>query len=448
MKKVVSTSIFLLIFSQLLWEGCTSPQKLCTPNLTQSCLCSGGTKGVQSCASDGGGWTKCNCSTPISDENQTESDSLFDGGGPDANQIADSIPTEQLTESSAQREERVGVGSCKNCTSNQICDPLIKQCVPNCTAKDFPGCKPGHTCDTRMKRCVCDQKKCFQQQGYGCNSPKNLCEPRCATNKNCKNGEVCFHGFCQKEEGYCKTHKDCPDSKRSMCHNTPGVIPFCRIPPEDWCKSDANCNCDLTKNKCVLCANDAHCGNAKCDLKKQQCQCTNTAECFMLNKKTACINSQCTKVKHCGGTPNGWKTSVLKGKGSLIWNVKVKSATYKEGCPIATSPKRSCQSDLDCQNMKDRFKNLFCRDGQCLHSIPDSFKTVTFQYYNHSGKFPESCDPGTNKCIMRIKTVLGLTRRGTGSRGEGEFHFCSPGKPEVSFWVKDTAGEPSNWHCP
>lgn len=55
---------YILVISLMFLTSCTQQPQVCSPGVTQQCICPNGQVGSQSCDWDGRGWGYCYCSSP------------------------------------------------------------------------------------------------------------------------------------------------------------------------------------------------------------------------------------------------------------------------------------------------------------------------------------------------------------------------------------------------
>lgn len=175
----------------------------CVPGATQTCYCTSGDLGAQSCRADGLGWAACNCAEA------------------DAPCIPDCVGRQCGPDGCG--------GSCGDCDATRVCRGGNCICEPDCAGRQCGDDGCGDSCGECEVGSVCDGGKC-------------VCAPDC-TDKEC--GDDGCGGSC----GECDAIGEACEEGSCVC------APFCQA---------RECGSDGCGGSCGDCRSGFECQSGKC----------------------------------------------------------------------------------------------------------------------------------------------------------------------------------------
>lgn len=433
------------------------------------------------------------------------------GCGTTCSTDADCTGGKKCNTSTSQCETKSPKAGCQadaDCgASGKVCDTNAGKngkCFDSCSAD--ADCSQGNTCDTTLKRCVCKADDCTKRNDggatYSCHPVTNQCEPQCANDSACENGEKCqgpenkkhclnpneIVHKCNDTDKKCQANEKCDTAQiPNVCVAT-GPKPCAK--DDDCVNNPAGDLCDTSTKKCVACLDDTDClgNNEECTVDgtcKAKANCESNKACFDAtagsycpDKTGACQTAElsCDATNKASGN-DAWTANIKNGKGSIIWNAKSRLLTDAKSCLDLPSGDKckdnsecsagevcsklggkcipSCKDDSDCEAGKQAcnadWGDLKGTKG-CVIGIPNGTVEVTFNFYSPKGAFKTGAEKNKGDIIQLHKGGIATKvtiNSGDKTEGVAQFSFCEKGASgkSFSFFVKDENGDPSNSAC-
>lgn len=381
----------------------TTTNPICDPGKSQSCNCTNGNVGSQTCATDGLSWAACQCDTKPSTCTLGESrECSCEGGGRGVQACTGNNQWSACSCPSCTPGEKEGC----DCTNG---DSGSKTCNTDGKGYSSCACVPGGCRENATKGCQCANLESGIQTckdgKFGaceqCGVVNNKCRAKGdLENCNCPNGatsvRVCQDnltwGLCKCDDPPCKIGDTeegicvCPigiKGKRTCVADARGYPEWgtCECTCKDGEKLECDCpngtkgqrSCDCTGGKCewAACACARCATNADCTKDPKYPHCNST-----INLCVTCLDDS-----HCASSTDGKRCQTFTG--NCVGCLEDGDCSGGNACDPSTT---SCQmiQKAELEGTLRRCDDASTGAGRCRGSAPtgDSKGPIYFLFYN------------------------------------------------------------------
>ena len=264
MKRVMFALLVLFVLGQ---TGCSADSieeaevqdtRECTPNITQTCICPGGTTGAQTCSDDGSGWEECICldaqdDTVADTVSDTFEDTLENQDTEEISSDTSDVEEELVEDSNIQDEPDMEDSTSEDLTDDEISEEpdAEEEEPPEPTCTDLDGDNhsgQGDGCDPESEDFDCDELRDDVYRGAEelCDDADNDCDGEidedligCCLYSEDNPARSCYTGP-EGTEGVGLCHGGVQECLEG---NTWGLCSFQVTPSEEECDGEDNdCN--------------------------------------------------------------------------------------------------------------------------------------------------------------------------------------------------------------